>query len=189
VASHTIKTPVFTSKQGRDVFGVVTAKLVSAGGCRNTTILYVASSHDSPRPIWRQATERLPDTSVLDGNGIREIQWSPSGTRALIVLSQWIWGSDTGLVNKYIVFTSTERGAKQISPEHAIWERFKQPCTTSIDTIGWIDDKHIQLLAKPFEDFDEEGGRTSVPSCVITPLRLSFDVITGGVIPLPAAAR
>lgn len=179
VASRKIQTPVFTSKKGARAFGVAAAEL-SAGSCRNRTILYVAEPHGSYRAVYRQEAEPDGAGSTYDGNGIKTIRWSPSGKRLLVEISQWTWGSDFGENTKYVVFTSHDHWARRISPIAAMWKSFKQPCTASIESLGWIDDEQIEVEANPFVDTGEDGSSGSTPSCVGRSARFSFDVGTGG---------
>jgi len=189
VASREVKTPVFTSKKGAKSFGVVTAAVESAGGCRNRTTLYVAQPHGSFQLVYQQGIEPTGDGSTYDGNGIEAIRWSPSGKRALFQISQWIWGSDFGANTKFVVFTTGNREARVISPFEAVWKHYNQPCAARIETTGWIDDDRIQLNVNPFVDTDEEGIRSSTPSCVKGPVEFSFDVDAGSFHTLAAAGR
>jgi hypothetical protein len=186
VASREVKTPVFTSKKGARAFGVVAAAKISPGGCQNRTTLYLAQPHGSFQLVYQQGTELTQDGSIYDGNGIEAIRWSPSGKRVLIQISQWIWGSDFGENTKYVV-TTGNRKARVISPAEAVWKQFKQPCTARIQTHGWIDDDRIQVDVNPFVDTDEEGVRSSIPSCVKGPVKFSFGVDTGSLHMLAAA--
>jgi len=186
VASRKVQTPVFTSKKGSKAFGVVTAE-PSAGSCRNRTILYVAPPHGSFRPVWQQEAEPTHDGSIYDGNGIEAIRWSPSGKRLLVGISQWVEGSDFGWNIKHLVFTSGDRRAKPVSPVEAVSKSFEHPCTALIEAVGWMDDNRIEVVAHPLVDTDEEGIRSSTPSCVAGPVRFSFNVGTGSVHPLVAA--
>lgn len=79
------------------------------------------------------------------------------------------------------------RKARVISPAEAVWKQFKQPCTGRIETPGWIDDDRIQVDVNPFVDTDEEGVRSSIPSCVKGPVKFSFDVDTGSLHMLTSA--
>ena len=187
VASREVKTPVFTSKTGVRAFGVVAAAKISPGGCQNRTALYIAQPRGSFQLVYQQGTEPTHDGSVYDGNGIEAIRWSPSGKRVLVQIFQWIWGSDFGENTKHVVFTTGDRKARVISPVEAIWKQFKQPCTARIETTGWIDDDRIQLNLNPFVDTDEEGIRSSIPSCVKGTVKFSFDVDSGSLHMLAAA--
>lgn len=179
VKSRKMQTPIFVSRNGDRAFGVVAAQLTPGRGCQNTTMLYAAESHSSFRLVFQQEPEPAPVSSVYDGNGIQAICWSPSGKRVLAEISQWIWGSDFGWNDKYVIFSPGDRTAHPILPVDSVVKQFKQPCGALIETTGWIDDERIELTASPFIGTDEEGTPDGTPPCVKTPVKFSFDVRTG----------
>ncbi len=185
VASRKLQTPIFESKKGGRAFGIASAQIVAGQGCQNETMLYVAEPHNSFRLVFQQGPERNPDSSIFDGNGIGTIRWSPAGRRVLAEISQWIWASDSGVSTKYVLFTSGDRNAKQISPDEALRRQFKQPCGMDLHTTAWIDDDHIELVVTPFTWIDVEGLTDPTPSCVKEPMKFSFDVESGNLTRLP----
>jgi hypothetical protein len=175
-----VQTPLFESKQGFRTYGLVVASYLPEGACKNTSIIYVAEAAGPFRVALQQSTELLPDGSVYDGNGIETIEWSPSGTRFLVQVSQWMWGTDGGEYTKYFLLTPAEGNARELPIPAAIQRYFAQPCARLVDSKEWLDDgRRISIELMPVKDVDEEGVADPTPSCVITPTLFSFDVDSG----------
>ena len=186
IASQRVQTHMFASKTGERAFAVVVAE--SIGGSRqNTASLYVTERHGSPQLVFRQQSETAPDGSTYDGNGVEAIRWSPSGKRLLAEISQWNYGSDSGVNAKYVLFTHGDHAAIPISPTEAVSKQFKRPCVVGTKSIGWLDDDRIEVEASPIVQEDEEGICDYALSCIQTPMRFSFDVRTGSAQPLGVA--
>lgn len=179
IASRSMPTPVFHSKQGFRAYGVVVANLSPEGVCKNTSTVYLADPSRSFRVAFQQTPEPLPDGTVYDGNGIERIQWSPSGTRLLIGVSQWTWGTDSTWNKKYIVLTGSEGSAKELPIKDAIRKYFAQPCAWLSSSKGWLDDTRIDIEINPYKDVDEEGAPGPTRSCVQKPTQFTFDVDSG----------
>jgi hypothetical protein len=179
VASRSLQTPVFVSKQGFKAYGLVVASYSPEGTCKNTSTVYLAEPGGKFRVALQQTEERLPDGSVYDGNGIENVQWSPSGTRLLIEVSQWTWGTDTGSYTKYILVTASEDEPREVPILSAIQRYFAQECARLVSSKGWLDDKHIGIEIKPDQDVDEDGKGGPTRSCVGTTTQFSFDVDSG----------
>jgi len=178
-ASRSMRTPVFHSKRGFRVYGVVLASHSLEGTCKNTSTVYLAEPGGAFRVALQQTPELLPDGSVYDGNGIERIQWSPSGTRLLIEVSQWTWGTDSTWNTKYILITPSEAGARELPIMAAIKRHFSRPCVRLVRSKGWANDTRIDIEIHPAQDVDEEGVAGPSPTCVETPTRFSFDVSSG----------
>jgi hypothetical protein len=176
VASRTVQTPIIISKTGSRTFGKVVAKVER--GCQNTSTVYVSEHHQPFRVIFEQKAELEADGTTLDGNGVEALLWSPSGARLLLGISQWIWGSDTGSVTKYLLYRAA-KPLKAIDPIDAVWKTFNQPCSALIQSREWINERRIELTAKPFVSTDEEGIPDGTPACLKKPLRFAFDVEAG----------
>jgi hypothetical protein len=179
VGSRSMQTPVFDSKQGFRAYGMVVASRSLEGTCKNTSTVYLAEPAGTFRVALRQTPELLPDGSVYDGNGIESIQWSPSGTRALIQVSQWTWGTDSTWNTKYILLTPAEGSARELPIPAAIQRYFAQPCARLVSSMGWLDDGRISIELMPVKDVDEEGVADPTPSCVAKPTLFSFEVGSG----------
>ncbi len=171
-------TPVFDSKQGFRAYGVVLASHSAEGACKNSSTVYFAQPAGTFRVALQQTPEPLPDGSVYDGNGIKSIQWSPSGTRLLIEVSQWTWGTDSDWNTKYILLTP-EGDVRELPIMAAIQKHFAQPCVWLDRSKGWLDDARIDIELNPAKDVDEEGVAGPTPSCIGTPTQFSFDVVSG----------
>jgi hypothetical protein len=178
IASQTARTPIFTSADGSRAYGVVTAEYRSSGSCENISQIYFADVDGSLRVLFRQGEESLPDGTVYDGNGVEAIRWSPSGTRLLLEVSQWTWGTDSTWNTKYILFTKGQPEPRQLAPEETIGQHFTQPCLRTIESLGWTDDTHVAFNVNASREYDEEGTPDSTPSCVDKPTRFTFDVTT-----------
>jgi len=179
VASRSMPTPVFDSKQGFKAYGVVIARRSPEGACTNTSTIYFAEPTGAFRVAFQQPSERLPDGSVYDGNGIENIRWSPSGSRLLIDVSQWTWGTDSTWNTKYILVTIATGEARELPIANAIQKHFGKPCAWLASSKEWLDDGGIEIELQPYKDVDEEGAPGPTPSCVGEPTRLSFDVDSG----------
>lgn len=179
VASRSIQTPVFTSNLGFRAYGLVGASHSAVGACKNTSTVYFAEPAGTFRVVLQQTPELLPDGSVYDGNGIETIQWSPSGRRLLIVISQWTWGTDFSWNTKYLLFTPGEERASELPILAAVTRYFAHPCAWLVKSRGWLDDTRIDVQIEPSKDVDEEGVADPTPSCVENPTRFSFDVESG----------
>ena len=179
VVSRSLPTPVFDSQQGFRAYGVVVASQFPKGGCENTTTVYLADPGRTFRVVFQQRAERLPDGSVYDGNGIINLLWSPSGTRLLIEVSQWTWGTDSTWNTKYVLFTSETGEVTELPITAAIQRHFSKPCGWMDSSEGWLDDEQIAIELKPSPDVDEEGDVGPTPSCVDKATQFSFDVNFG----------
>ena len=177
IASRAARTPIFTSADGSRAYGVVSAEYRS-GRCENISQIYFADVDGSFRLLFRQGEESLPDGTVYDGNGVEAIRWSPSGTRLLLEVSQWTWGTDSTWNTKYVLFTKGQPEPRQLSPEETIWQQFTQPCQMTIESLGWADDTHVAFNASPSREYDEEGTPVPTPPCVDKTTRFTFDVTT-----------
>jgi hypothetical protein len=172
-------TPVFDSKQGFRAYGVVIARRSPEGACDNTTTVYLAEPGGTFRVVFQQQAERLPDGSVYDGNGIENLLWSAAGTRLLIEVSQWSWGTDSTWNTKYLLVTAETGTATELPITAAIQKHFGSPCAWIDSSGGWLDDQRIAIKIKPISDVDEEGNAGPTPSCVENATRFSFDVESG----------
>jgi len=177
------ETALIKSSVGKTAYGEVNAELLRGGGCQNNTTVYMAENNGPFRPIVRQGLERLPDGSIYDGNGVEYLEWSPSGRNLLVVLFQWMKGTDDGGNYKYFLIEEDENSAKLIFPERAIWEQFKRPCSALIKFNGWVDNQRIALEVRPFVATDEEGKPDPTPTCIKEATTFSFDVVTNEVKP------
>ena len=177
VASRAIKTPIFASADGSRAYGIVRAEHHSFS-CENISRIYLANAHGPFRVLFRQGEEKLPNGMVYDGNGVEAIRWSPSGTRLLLEVSQWTWGTDSTWNTKYILFTKGHPEPQQLSPEETIWQQFPQPCQMTIESLGWTDDTHVAFSVSPSREYDEEGTPLPTPPCVDKTKRFTFDVTT-----------
>lgn len=116
---------------------------------------------------------------MYDGNGIENIEWSPAGTRLLIEVSQWTWGTDSTWNTKYILVNPATREVRQLPITAAIEKNFAKPCAWLISSKGWLDDGRINIELKPYKDVDEEGNAGPTPSCVGGPTGFSLDMDSG----------
>jgi hypothetical protein len=179
VASRSMPTPVFDSKQGFKAYGVVVANRSPEGACTNTTTVYFSEPAGTFRVAFQQQTERLPDGSVYDGNGIENIQWSPTGRVLLIEVSQWTWGTDSTWNVKYILVDAGTAEVRELPITAAVQKHFTKACAWLAGSGEWLDDREIDIELQPYKDVDEEGAPGPTPSCVAKPTRLSFDVNSG----------
>jgi hypothetical protein len=182
VASRSLQTPVFESEQGFKAYGLVIASYSPEGACKNTSTVYLAEPARTFRVVFQQTQERLADGSVYDGNGIENMHWSLSGTRLLVEVSQWTWGTDTGLYTKYILVTAYGDGVTELPIASAIRRYFVQPCIRLVSSKGWVDDTHIGIVINPDKDVDEEGKADPTRSCVGTTTQFSFDIDSGDLV-------
>lgn len=179
LASRSMQTNVVDSKRGLRAYGVVVANYSPDGGCKNTITVYLAGPSGKYRVAFQQTPQRLPDGSVYDGNGIETIQWSPSGARLLIAVSQWTWGTDSTWNTKYVLLTAPQGHARDLPVMVAIDRYFAQPCRRLITSKGWLNDVQIGIEIEPAKDVDEDAVATPNASCVSAPTRFAFDVKSG----------
>jgi hypothetical protein len=179
VASRSLQTPVFDSKQGFKAYGLVVASYLPEGICKNTSTVYLAEPAGTFRVALQQTQELLPNGSVYDGNGIETLQWSPSGTRLLIEMSQWTWGTDAGSYTKYILVTASGDRARELPIVSAIEGYFAQPCVRLVSSKGWLDDTHIGIEINSDKDADEEAKLGTTRPCFGTTTQFSFDIDSG----------
>lgn len=179
VASRSMQTPVFDSKLGFRTYAIVVASHSQEGTCKNTSTVYLAEPAGTFRVALQQSPELLPDGSAYDGNGIETIQWSPSGTRLLIQVSQWTWGTDSNWNTKYVLFAPTEEGGRELPIMAAIKRYFARPCARLVSSNGWVNDGEIDIEIQPVKHVDEDEIADPTPSCVGTPTRFSFNVNSG----------
>lgn len=179
VASRSIPTPMVDSKQGFRAYGVVIASRSREGSCKNTSAVYFAEPAGTFRVALQQQSERLPDGSVYDGNGIEDIEWSPAGTHLLIEVTQWTWGTDSTWKTKYIIVNPVTGEVRDLPITPAIEKHFAKPCAWLVSSAGWLDDGRIDIELKPYKEVDEEGDVGPTPSCVRKPTRFSFGVNSG----------
>ena len=170
-----MSTPAVNSKQGFKAYGVVVARRSPEGACTNTTTIYFSEPGGTFRVALQQQSERLPDGSVYDGNGIERIEWSPAGTRLLVQLSQWTRGTDSTWNTKYILVTPAVGEVRELPIAAVIQKHFGKPCAWLVSSKAWLDDARIDMELKPYKDVDEEGTPGPTPSCVVKPTRFSLD--------------
>lgn len=180
VGSRSMQTPVFDSKQGFRAYGVVIASRSPEGSCKNTSTVYFAEPAGTFRVALQQQSERQPDGSAYDGNGIENIEWSPAGTRLLIEVSQWTWGTDSTWNTKYSLVNPVTGEVRELPITAAIEKHFANPCAWVVSSKGWLDDGRIDIELKPNMEVDEEVNAGPTPSCVGKPTRFSFDVDSRG---------
>jgi hypothetical protein len=107
----------------------------------------------------------------------------PSGTRLLIEVSQWTWGTDSTWNTKYILLTPGEVGAREL-PFVAAIQRYFVPLCAWFDSLkGWLNETRIDVEVSPYKGVDDEDVADPTPSCVSTPTRFSFDVMSGDFAP------
>jgi len=116
---------------------------------------------------------------VYDGNGIENIQWSPTGRVLLIEVSQWTWGTDSTWNVKYILVDAGTAEVRELPIKAAVQKHFTKACAWLAGSGEWLDDREIDIELQPYKDVDEEGAPGPTPSCVAKPTRLSFDVNSG----------
>jgi hypothetical protein len=179
IASRSLQTPVFESKQAFKAYGLVFASYSPEGACKSISTVYLAEPAGTFRVVRQQTEELLADGTVYDGNGIQNIQWSPSGTRLLIEISQWTWGTDAGSNTKYILVGTSGDGGRELPVVSAIQRYFAQPCVMLVSSKGWLDDAHIGIEINSDKDVDEEGRRGPTRSCVGSTTQFSFDTDSG----------
>ena len=177
-----MQTHEFDSKHGYKVYGAVVARYSPDGTCKNTSTVYLAEPARPFRVAFQQTPDSLPDGSVYDGNGIERIQWSPSGTRLLIQVSLWTWGTDSTWNTKYILFDPADGSTRELPILAAIQSYFAQPCARLVSSKGWLDDGRISVELMPVNDVDEEGVADPTPSCVAKLTLFSFAVDSGDVL-------
>jgi hypothetical protein len=183
MASRTVRTPIFESKQGVRAYGVVTAAVSSAPACQNTTTIYIAGRGEHFRVAFRQGPEALPDSTVYDGNGVEAIRWSPAGERLLVEVSQWAWGTDSSWSRRYVLIDLEHQTTRDLPLISALNTQFGKECVRQVTSKGWIDDTRIEVEVSPAREVDEEGNASRVPSCVQKPTAFSFDITAGSLRP------
>jgi hypothetical protein len=146
------------------------------GVCKNTTSVYLAGPEGTVRVAFQQQADRLPGGSVYDGNGIVNILWSPAGTRLLVEVSQWTWGTDSTWNTKYILINPATGQVNELPIAATIQKHFPKSCAWLDSSNGWLDDQRISVELKPNPDSDEEGNSGPTPSCVEKATRFRFDV-------------
>jgi hypothetical protein len=61
----------------------------------------------------------------------------------------------------------------------AIQRYFVPPCARLVSSNGWLNETRIDVEVDPYKDVDDKGVAGPTPSCVATPTRFSFDVVSG----------
>jgi hypothetical protein len=173
-----MQTPLFESKQGFRAYGVVVASYLPEGACHNSSTVYLAEPGGTFRVVLQQAPELLPDDNLYDGNGIGNIEWSPSGSRFLVEISQWTWGTDGDAYTKYILINAADASVRELSIPAAIRRYFAQPCARLIESKGWLDDgRRITIELMPAQDVDEDGAPDPTPS-FLRALQAQFPLVS-----------
>src|SRR5437879_604748 len=83
VASQEMKTPVFTSKTGNRVYGVVNADLADKS-CQYTSRVYLSKGLGEFQLVFEQKAEQHPDSTLHEGSGVQNLRWSPDGKHLLV---------------------------------------------------------------------------------------------------------
>ena len=115
VASNKQQTPLIKSRSGIVAYAEITAQSSTIGQCQNSTTVYVGQGNGSFRRVLRQGVERISDGSIYDGNGVAYMSWSPSGRNLLVVLFQWIWGTDGDGNYKYFLIKAGDNASFRTS--------------------------------------------------------------------------
>jgi hypothetical protein len=186
VASRHLRTQDFMAANGAKAFGSVQAEF--HGGCEHHTMLYVAQPGSNYRLVWQQDTEHDP-FGDLDGSGVEQVRWSPSGRRVLFQLFQWTSGSDTDGAQKYLVVSTGETQAHPIPVAEHVFRLFAHDCAAHVTSVEWIDDDRVELLVMPYLAADEDGTPDGTPSCVKENTAVSLNVETFAAELLPKRSR
>ncbi len=149
VASRKVQTPVLLSAKGDRAFAVVSAEFgVGDGVPEHQHAVCCRAAQLLPAHLRTRNWRRYPDSTVVDGNGVGAILWSPSGKRLLALISQWMWEGDADPGMKYILFSSGDHKAHEVPVVVSVWKHFKRECAAQLETAGWIDDNRHRIRSQ-----------------------------------------
>lgn len=169
IGSQLVRTPVFTSPDGRYrayVEGEATAFKVpksdahrwSATECANTTRLFVAGPGRGPfRLVFLQAPDHLHIS-----NGIGLVDWSPDGRQLMFVLAWSTYDTDV-FPNCLLLYDPAYGFFKECGfADAAFSKKVNKECSVLVNPVGFSPEGKVVLTAQPFYIEDQ----MSEPACV-----------------------
>ena len=189
VGSQVVRTPVFTSPDGRyrayveeeaDAFKIPKNDVHrwSAVECANTTRLFVAGPGQGP---FRLVFLQVPDFSHIL-NSIALIDWSPD-SRQLIFELNWSTYDTDFFPNCLLLYDPAYGYFKECGfAEAAFSAKVNKECSVLVEPLGFFPDGKVVLTAQPYYDVD---GEMAEPACVNKKGTWLLDPHGGNLSPLP----
>jgi hypothetical protein len=164
-ASRSARTPVKQSTKGFRAYGEV-AVSVNGEDCENTTTLFVALPDSKEfKPVYT--------TSEGGGNGIRLLDWSPSGDRLLAEVTFWTYESDIGFGYIPVIYDASTNSAKELrSMDKALVQHLGSDCSFEDHVRGWKTDQRLLVRVSPDPSTEEDEDH----SCVAQPRFFVYDI-------------
>ena len=133
------RTQLAVSPNGFLAYGEVNV-VVEDKHCQNTTTLNVAPG--SGQPFKVVYTESLANSTYSDGNGIRVIGWSPSGSKLVADVNLWEYETDRGYSHVAIIYDNRSDSTKEIPAlDEAVYRHFGPNCEFELAVTGWKTDE------------------------------------------------
>ena len=169
IGSQIVRTPIFTSPDGRYRAYVEEEAAAfkipktdenrwSSVECANTTRLYVSGLQGPFRPVFLQA----PDVSHIL-NSIALIDWSPDSRQLMFWLSWTVCDTDF-FPNCLLLYDPVYGYFKECGFAAAAFSaKTNTECSVLIEPLGFSPDGKVVLTAQPYYDVD---GEIDEPACV-----------------------
>ena len=128
--ARSARTPVKQSPKGYRAYGEVSVT-VHDEDCENTSALYVAAPGATEFKI-------AYTTSQGGGNGIRLLDWSPSGDRLLAEITFWTYESDVGFGYLPVIYDASTNSAREVlAMDKALVKLLGSDCGFEDHVRGW----------------------------------------------------
>jgi hypothetical protein len=165
--SRSVTSSIVSSQAHWRAYATVTAS-ANEGSCRNTTRLWVAGPGQDFVLVFTKAAEESEE-----GNGIRILGWSPSGTRLLAEVTGWANFSDAGL-DRWALVYEAERAVEVRDVSQTLVKRFGDNCLFDYSVIGWKSESTILVRVRPSREAWDDRR-----SCVTRPRSFAYQLESG----------
>jgi hypothetical protein len=165
-AARSARTVVKQSSKGYRAYGEVSVT-VHYEDCDNTTTLYVAAPGAKEFKV-------VYTTSQGGGNGIRLVDWSPSGERLLAEITFWTYESDVGFGYLPVIYNASTNSAREVqSMDKALVGLLGSDCGFEDHVRGWRTEEQLLVIVSPSlgVEQDEESSCVKQPRSLLYNLR------------------
>jgi hypothetical protein len=156
----------------REAYAEVKARAASEQDCKNTSAVFVREGGGAFDLVFFQAPIAEP-TGMLDGNGVKLIDWSKDGAMLLFDVLRWNYSSDAPPGDDLWIYYARDGALKQV-PLRTIFRRFSDGCDVSFEPLGFsvVGEVLMHFSAKQGYDVD---GEPNLPKCEAKRVAWLFD--------------
>jgi len=156
-ASHTARSPVVVSPDGKHSAYVETKANWVHGQCVNSSRVFVQNDSGSYETVFLQEP-----TEMLMGNGIRVIDWSKDSSSLLFQVQEWQWASDADPTSEVQIYYARTGVFKTVPLEHEI-ASFGDGCLVTVQPLGFSQAGEVAVRLSAKQYFEPEGEARKPP--------------------------